>query len=63
MKRKVSTLTDHAKTRVYRGHLISPMGPNTWGGRWQVHVNGRFFHTETLADMKEYLRGFPRGDL
>lgn len=43
-------------TRTYRGHIISPMGRNSWGGRWESYVGGRFVAADTLAGIKALIR-------
>ena len=43
--------------RMYRGVLIEPHGPNTWGMRWLAcPENGRVLRADTLAGMKRLIR-------
>lgn len=42
--------------REYRGCTISPMGRNSWGGRWESYVGGRFIAADTLAGIKALIR-------
>lgn len=44
------------EARMYRGVLIMPMGCNSWGGRWEARVSGRFVAADTLAGVKDAIR-------
>lgn len=43
-------------SRDYRGCTISPMGRNSWGGKWETYCNGRFIAADTLAGIKAMIR-------
>lgn len=43
-------------TRTYRGRNIEPMGRNSWGGRWQAYVGGRFVCADTLEGVRALIR-------
>lgn len=42
--------------RTYRGCEIQPMGRNSWGGRWESYVGGRFVAADTLEGVKALIR-------
>lgn len=42
--------------RTYMGCNIYPMGPNSWGGRWESYVGGRFVTADTLAGIRDCIR-------
>ena len=42
--------------REYYGVLITPMGRNSWGGRWEAYVGGQFYAADTLAGIKATIR-------
>ena len=44
------------QTRTYKGCHIYPMGPNSWGGRWESYVGGRFIAADTLAGIKQSIK-------
>jgi hypothetical protein len=44
------------KPRAYMGCNIMPMGRNSWGGRWESYVGGRFIAADTLAGIKAMIR-------
>jgi hypothetical protein len=44
------------KPRAYMGCNINPAGRNSWGGRWESYVGGRFIAADTLAGIKAMIR-------
>jgi hypothetical protein len=42
--------------RQYMGCNITPLGRNTWGGKWESYCAGRFIAADTLAGIKAMIK-------